>query len=405
MTDEKLTPVRLIAISKSWFEPFVVADNLPEIDADWLNRAHLQLDTELSIRAWLGRGPVDHPIGATAMVYFQGSDESYPVFSQPSLSPTGSSLQLSKVPRTVTAGEHSALFCVEVVSSTPVSIEHYEKALKQDPDPTAVEAAFEVTKSALDTLVGAFALYQYPLVWRFLEDRHMYMLVNTETLAATKHWETPRADNYIPFRLDPSVKLNGPALSDGVIEAAASIVGRGAREPLSLLKDSMWHSDIRTRFLLQFWIVEYFAEQFSETLPTDDETRQFVRTVEDLVATYAPDQLPRFKAKKGELLRRTLTEKAKACLEHFRIQYDDSIFKRAKKVRDALSHGSRYQKKELVLMEHYVREVARYLLRRDLEYKGIFLDGHARPAAELAQIIPAFVSTMGKEQTASFGPL
>jgi hypothetical protein len=405
MTDQQSSPARLITISQAWFEPCVVAEKLPVIDPELLGKVYLQLDVQLSVRAWLGRGPTEHPVGATAMLFFQSSDESYPVFSQPSLSPKGSSLQLSKAPRTLIAGEHSAVFCVEVASCTPVPTEKFEEALKQDPDPTAVEAALEVTKSALDKIVGAFALYQYPLVWRFLEDRHMYLLVNTETRAGTRRWEKPRADNYIPFRLDASAKLNGPMLNDGVIKAAAAIVGGAAHEPLALLKDSMWHSDIRTRFLLQFWILEYFAEQFSATLPLDDENRRFVQTVEALVAAHAPDDLPRFRSKKGELLRRPLAEKVKACLGHFKVQYDDALFKRAKRVRDALSHGSRYQQQELVLMEHYIREVARYLLQRDLEYKGIFLDGLAKPVAELTQIVPMFVTKAGKEQTATFGPI
>jgi hypothetical protein len=130
-----------------------------------------------------------------------------------------------------------------------------------------------------------------------------------------------------------------------------------------------------------------------------------VNTLETLVSAYAPDDLARFNAKKGELLRRTLAEKVKACLDHFKVQYDDELFKRAKRVRDALSHGSGYQQEELVLMEHYVREIARYLLQRDLEFKGIFLDGQAKPQTELPTIVPWFVKKAGKEQTASFGPI
>jgi hypothetical protein len=254
-------------------------------------------------------------------------------------------------------------------------------------------------------LIGAFALYQYPLIWRYLDERNGFLLINTDAKSGTKHWERPAADNFIPFRLDATSRLDGAVLRDGVIESAGTLVAKGAREPLALLKDSMWHSDLRTRFLLQFWIIEYFADQLSGTLPPDDDNRRFVNTLETLVSTHAPDDLARFRAKKGELLRRTLAEKVKACLDHFKVQYDDDLFKRAKRVRDALSHGSGYQQEELVLMEHYVREIARYLLQRDLEFKGIFLDGQAKPPAELPTIVPWFVKKAGKEQTASFGPI
>jgi hypothetical protein len=42
----------------------------------------------------------------------------------------------------------------------------------------------------------------------------------------------------------------------------------------------MWHSDIRTRFLLQFWILEYFSEEHARELPADAELRAFVSRLE-----------------------------------------------------------------------------------------------------------------------------
>lgn len=405
MDKDKRSSVRLVAFSQAWFEPFVVTDSLPTVDAKSLEQVFASLDTTLSGRAWLARGPAQNAIGATAMLFFQNSAEPYPVFSQPSLSPKGSSVHVSKVPRTLTVREDSAVFCVEVANTAQASVEMYEAAMADKPDIEAAQPTIDAARAARDTLIGAFALYQYPLVWRYLDERNGYLLVNTETKGATKHWERPATDNFIPFRLNATTKLNGALLRDGVIESADALLTEGAKEPLALLKDSMWHSDIRTRFLLQFWIIEYFADQLSGTLPPDDDNYRFVNTLEALVFTHAPDDLPRFRAKKGELLRRTLAQKVKACLGHFKVQYDDDLFKRAKKVRDALSHGSGYQHQELVLMEHYVREIARYVLQRDLEFKGIFLDGEAKPQTELSNIVPWFVKKAGKEQTASFGPV
>jgi hypothetical protein len=284
-------------------------------------------------------------------------------------------------------------------------IEMFEAGINDKPDMEAAQPTIDTARAARDTLIGVFALYQYPLVWRYLDERNAFLFVNEETKVATKHWERPAADNFIPFRLDASSKLSGVLLRDGVIESAVDIIASGAREPLALLKDSMWHSDLRTRFLLQFWIIEYFADKFSGTIPPEDDNRKFVGALEALVAKYAPEDLQRFKMKKGELLRRTLAEKVKACMDHFKIQYDDELFKRAKRVRDDLSHGSGYEQKELVLMEHYVREIARYLLQRDLEFKGVFLDGPRKLQEELPTIVPWFVKRAGKEQTASFGPI
>ena len=92
------------------------------------------------------------------------------------------------------------------------------------------------------------------------------------------------------------------------------------------------------------------------------------------------------------------------CLDHFRIKYDDELFKRAKRVRDNLSHGNTYDQAELVLMEHYMREISRYLIQRDIEFKGVFLDGNPKPATDLPVIEPMF-EQRAKQKIASFGPI
>jgi hypothetical protein len=153
MEDDKSSPVRLIAFSQAWFEPFVVAESLPIVDAEWMNRVFMSLDAEMSGRAWLGRGPAQHPIGATAMLYFQGSDESYPVFSQPSLSPKGSSVRVAKVPRTVTTGENSAIFCIEVASNVPASREMFALAMSDTPNAESAQVVVDATRAARDTLI------------------------------------------------------------------------------------------------------------------------------------------------------------------------------------------------------------------------------------------------------------
>jgi hypothetical protein len=179
-----------------------------------------------------------------------------------------------------------------------------------------------------------------------------------------------------------------------------------AKEPLIFLKDSMWHSDIRTRFLLQFWILEYFAEQYAEKMPPDDHTRAMVSRLEALIKQHSSDDLPLFRLKKGELTRRTLAEKVKACLDHFKVQYDDATFKRAKRVRDALSHGSSYEQQDLKEMEHYIREVSRYVIQRDLEFKGLFFKGDTKAPDELPVIVPKFMLRgTDHERTAPIGPL
>jgi hypothetical protein len=180
MAAEQPNSIRLIAFSQAWFEPFVVADSLPAVDAKWLEHIFVSLDAQVSGRAWLGRGPAQHPIGATAMLFFQNSDEAYPVFSQPSLSPKGSSVHVSKVPRTVTVGEHSAIFCVEVAAMVPASTEMFEAGINDKPDVGAEQPTIAAARTARDTIIGAFELYHYQLIWRFLEVRIGFLFVTTE---------------------------------------------------------------------------------------------------------------------------------------------------------------------------------------------------------------------------------
>jgi hypothetical protein len=113
--------------------------------------------------------------------------------------------------------------------------------------------------------------------------------------------------------------------------------------------------------------------------------------------------LAEFKNRKGELLRRTLAEKVRACRDALRIQYDDAVFKRAKRVRDNLSHGSAYTESELIEMEQYIRELSRYILRRELESRGSFLEGSVKPLSDLPTLTVPFMNAADQEKkTAQF---
>jgi len=189
---------------------------------------------------------------------------------------------------------------------------------------------------------------------------------------------------------------------DPLHKQVAALTSAKLLEPLVFLKDSLWHKDIRARFLLQFWIIEYFAERRAADLPPDDDNRSFVAALEALTKEHLPQHLDRFKSKKGELLRRTLAEKVAACCEALRIHYDDADLKRAKKVRDNLSHGSAYMAQALSESELCTRLLCRYVLRRELESRGIFLEGDATAFNELKVLtVPSFRSDRPDMATAS----
>jgi hypothetical protein len=228
-------------------------------------------------------------------------------------------------------------------------------------------------------------------IWT-LHERHSYAFVDTDTGASTRTFRPIQGDNFIPFRLNASSQLSDRGFIDAVHGVAASLVNAKLTEPLVFLKDSLWPSDLRARFLLQFWIVESFAEKRASAMPADESSRAFVEALEKLTAQHLPEHLARFKSRKGELLRQTLAEKVRSCCEALRIEYDDAVFKRAKRVRDNLSHGSAYTATDLMEMDQYIRELSRYMLRRELESRGIFLEGPATPISELPLLKVPFVS-------------
>jgi hypothetical protein len=266
-----------------------------------------------------------------------------------------------------------------------------------------INTTLDETKAVLDSVVGSYALYQFPLVWQQLVERHSHAFVDFANNVTTRAFFSMRPDNFIAFRLNASsYVLEDRTFLDPLHKQVAALVSAKLLEPLVFLKDSLWHKDIRARFLLQFWIVEYFAEKRSADLPADAENRSFVAALEALTREHLPQHLERFKTKKGELLRRTLAEKVSSCCGALRIFYDDAEFKRAKKVRDNLSHGSAYTPQALAESELYIRLLCRYILRRELESRRIFLEGDATPFNELKVLtIPTFRADRPDMKTAS----
>lgn len=406
MREPESTTVLLIARAQAWFEAFVVTDSLPAIKPQWIDEISLKPEPGVFVRAWIGKGPLQHSLGKSVTLYFEHGEQDYPVLQHPSTGPSNAALMAKSSDRLLLADEATAIFGVEVIVVVPAPAEWFDRMSDQGQIDAEAQFALNSATSSLDTLVGSFALYQYPLIWRPIDNRRLYLLVDTDGPRATRHREPLPADNFIPFKLDPSKRLVNGELRDGLTNQVGSLLRLAAGAPLVFLKDSMWHSDIRTRFLLQFWILEYFSEEHARRLPPDDHVRQFVRRLEDLVKVHSPDDLARFRAKKGELMRRTLAEKVRACFDYFKIQYDDSLFKRAKRVRDALSHGSAYEQRDLIEMEHYVREVSRYVIQRDLEFKGLFLKPSAEDPAALPVIVPKFtLRESADEQTMRIGPI
>ncbi|MBI4476555.1 MAG: hypothetical protein HY654_05235 [Acidobacteria bacterium] len=225
-----VTSIALIVRAQALFRAFAASESLPVLQTDWLDRLELPLRDlgTTFVRARLGKGPLNHKLGISAALYFDGSDESYPVFSFPSESPKGSSVRVARVTYDLVADDKTAIFCLEAAVGVPVAPESWEQASRNQLDQSlksVVEKALRHTRSVLDTLVGAYALYQYPLIWTCIHDRNQYCFINATTKEASPFQQPLPADNFIPFRLDASSQVQDGAFSDAVITKARELIG------------------------------------------------------------------------------------------------------------------------------------------------------------------------------------
>lgn len=403
----KSTSVCLVVRSQAWFRASVILDTLCLFNIKAIEQFPFPPPNMVNLRSWIGKGPCACDIGATATLYFDHGEESYPIFTWPSVSPKGAGLYTNPVMRKLVIDEQTAVFCLEVAASIPVAPELFNQVsgLLSDADKSFIMESLNKTQELVHSLAGAYSLYQYPLVWDYMDERHQWTMIDVATKEGKPGFEEPKVDNWIPFRLDVGSKITCDGmLRDGITQNFAQLVKEDFRQPFIFLKDSMWHADIRTRFLLQFWIIEYYADKYTETVPVNHEIQGFIDNLEAIVKEKFPSFADYFKLRKGELARLTLSQKAQACFQAMRIQYDDKLFKRAKAVRDRLSHATEYKENELREMELYVREIVRHLIRRDLELQGVFLDGERKSKSELPEIIPSFPDPRDR-LTKDFGPL
>ncbi len=387
----------VVCRSQAVFNASVVADGLPTFEGKWLEDMVVSSDGpgKLFLTTYLGRGPFDHSLGASAELFFDHGEKPYPAFEIPSVGPSNAALRAYKSDQHLKIPETGALFVVNVTTVKTVTLESWEVASENRIDAAlaaGISATLSETKAVLDAIIGSYALYQFPLVWQHAFERHSHAFFDSAKQLTTRAFHLLRTDNFVSFRLDASSQVAPDhAFVDPLHKQAAAVVGAQLVEPLIFLKDSLWHRDIRARFLLQFWIVEYFSEQRAVNLPPDQDMRSLVAALEALTKQHLPEHLARFKNKKGELLRRTLAEKVEACCEALRVQYEDADFKRAKNVRDNLSHGSAYSQQDLNESELYIRSLCRHVLRRELEWRGIFLEGAPQPFEQLKILtIPSF---------------
>jgi hypothetical protein len=90
MTQTPSTSVRLITRCQAWFQ---AVESLQVIDPQWLQQVAWSTSYRMLVRAWLGRGPLEHLVGQSMILYFDNGEENYPTFQHPSAGPKGTALR------------------------------------------------------------------------------------------------------------------------------------------------------------------------------------------------------------------------------------------------------------------------------------------------------------------------
>ena len=242
--------------------------------------------------SYLGRGPFSQAIEVTASVFFDHGEETYPVLQIPSNGPKGAAVRAATVTEHLAIEPAEAAFVINISVARDVSIPTWESVVTHQLSPElfgGIQSLLRQLKGVLDTVVGSYALYQYPLVWRPLYERHSYAFTETETGATTKAFRHWQPDNFIPFKLNAAAQVSDKRFIDPIHALVPALLDARLTEPLIFLKDSLWEDDLRARFLLQFWIIEFSAERRASTMPPDAASRRFVQALEEVTTKFLPE--------------------------------------------------------------------------------------------------------------------
>lgn len=383
MADKKDPPHWLITIQQAWFRPFVEVQQLPLFPADKLDHWIASNPGTHYTNILLGRGPFDHEFAGPPKLFFDYNDKAYPTFDCPGITSAEVTLCQKLVPRRIEADKDNALFLIEVYCLYPTTSDLFEiwhKELSRagkdggprgGPASDLINGGLLKAREVLHSIIGAYVLYQYPLVWERLAQIQSLAIVDTENHRINRN-ETESLDTSIPFKLRFKENITDGKISDPIIRNVPSIANAKLDIPFLFLQHALWEQERRIRFIYQFWIIEYFASTHKYK---DPEIRKFAKDLEKLVTSKFPAHLAaHFRMKKGELLRKPLIDNIRACFNRLGMPYNEALLKKAKRLRDQLSHGQKIDHNDLEKIEQEVRSIVRLLIRKELEHRRVRLD-------------------------------
>jgi hypothetical protein len=371
---------------QTWFRPHVAIEGLDPFPVEKAMPIPLGQPGNWVLRLFLGKGPVSVELPQECSVFFEHGEEEYPVFTTPSIGPKGAGLFLKTGANQLKVDSDSALFLVDVLLFETAQanwLPHYgteqptvdEKGVT-DPGPLwkAVDARLSLVKQYAEIIIGAYALYQYPLVWQRLACARYVTCVTAEPQSC--RLQAPLDfDNYVPFTLKVGARCANGALSDGVRAKANMLFKTDLHMPFLILQQTLWQKDVNLRFLQEFWIIELLAQKRWRDPEPDLELERLIHDVDALVCASFPGKADYLQKRIGRLVDKpSLQVKIRAYLTTLGVQFDDSLIARARHLRNQLAHGVNVSTDEVRDVETFFRLLPWSAMHKELEHAGIFLE-------------------------------
>jgi hypothetical protein len=237
----------------------------------------------------------------------------------------------------------------------------------------AIEERLSMARKYAEFIIGAYALYQYPLVWQRLACAQYVTCVTAEPQSC--RLQAPLDfDNYVPFTLKVGTRCANGAFSDGVSARANMLFNTDLHMPFLILQQTLWQKDVNLRFLQEFWIIELLAQKRWRKPKPDLAIERLLRDVDALVIAHFPDESDYLHKRIGRLMDKpSLQDKIRAYLTALGVKFDDSLLVRARRLRNQLAHGVNVSRYEVRGVETFFRQLPWSAMRKELENAGIFL--------------------------------
>jgi hypothetical protein len=374
-------PVGAVGLSirqLAWFRAFVETENVRPFPIEEIDQFILWPLNRFQVRTILGKGPINRKVSPSVQIAFSHGQEEYPVFQHPGIGPVGAGMYARRKPaRRIQVNDDEAAFLLEVSSFHIVGKEFreivkYKEAHNAPGSPS--EIVMQLLKQAgyvVEKAIGAYALYQYPLVWEPLGIEPRITLADPVTKKCAFPWRQ-ELDTHIPFRLNPTQKLKGNQIADACITEVVKLADNQKWHlPLLLLQRALWQKSTELRFLESFLLLEHLVGQSDIPDCRKEERQELFRIIESSVVNSNDQTKARVNAIKHIILQAPLKERLSQYLTGLEIQCDPALLGNIMKSRNDLAHGRSVGDQTIKDVARETFVLARLALRKELANQGL----------------------------------